>query len=117
VVHPSDNNDTVADRRCKPRLYGPIGLTVCGVDRGERYCFETVVANISAGGICALAPRAISIGQELSFRIRFALAGSRPSSSPTVVTRGVVVRMEERPAGRSRFAAAFTCVEPFDTWS
>jgi hypothetical protein len=87
------------------------------VDRSERYCFETVVANISARGICAIAPRALSIGQQLSFQIRFALAGSRPARAPTVVARGVVVRMDERPAGRVRFAAAFTCVEPFDTWS
>jgi hypothetical protein len=98
-------------------MYGPIGLTVCGVDRDERYTFETVVTNISARGLCALAPRILNIGQELSFQIRFSLAGSRSCRAPTVVTRGVVVRTEERPAGRSQFAAAFTCVEPFDAWS
>jgi hypothetical protein len=96
----------------------PIGLTVFGVEKGERYKFETVVTNLSAAGVCARAPRAIDTGQELLFQIRFSLSDSRSSRAPAVVIRGVVVRSEARRAGKSQFAAAFTCacVESFAGW-
>ncbi len=97
------------ERRKKPRIYDPIPVRVRGVDPdGHHFEFDTVAKNISAGGLWAPAPRILRAGDELTFQIRFALAGSKPAQAPTVSTRGKVVRSEELPDGTSQFAAAFT---------
>ncbi len=77
-------------------------------ERGDRIEFDTVAANISGGGLCAFAPRELSPGDGLYFRIRFARAGTRPFRAPTVATRGVVRRVQLLPDGTFLFAAAFT---------
>ncbi len=102
-----DSVDT--ERRKKPRICDPIPVRVRGVGPdGEHYEFDTVARNISAGGLCAPAPRVIRVGDELTFQIRFLLAGSRPAQAPTVSARGTVLRAEAHPDGTSQFAAAFT---------
>ena len=97
------------ERRQKPRLEDPIQLRV-RVMKGSRPFmeFDTVALNISAGGICALAPRRINAGCRLYLNIRFALHGSTPVEAPTIAVGGVVLRAQEWPDGHSLFAAAFT---------
>ncbi len=97
------------ERRKKPRIYDPIPVRVLGVGPdGEHFEFDTVAENISAGGLSAPAPRIVKAGDELTFQIRFALAGSTPAQAPAVTARGTVVRAQELPDGTSKFAAGFT---------
>ena len=97
------------ERRRKPRLDVPIQVRVRLME-GSPPCaeFDAVALNISAGGICAQAPRPIKAGCGLYLTIRFALAGSTPARAPTAVTGGVVLRAQQWRDGRSLFAAAFT---------
>lgn len=97
------------ERRQTVRLYEPISLAVKGEQgQGDRFEFDAVARDISGGGLCAVAPRILSTGEGLRFRIQFARAGTRPFHAPTVITRGVVRRVQGLADGTCLFAAAFT---------
>jgi hypothetical protein len=97
------------ERRRALRLYEPISLAVRGErGNGDRLEFESVARDVGGGGLCAVAPRILSIGDRLRFNIQFARAGSRPFHAPTVTTRGVVLRVQALSDGTFLFAAAFT---------
>jgi c-di-GMP-binding flagellar brake protein YcgR len=100
--------NAMIERRRTLRLYEPISLAVKG-ERGmcDRPEFETIVRDISGGGLCAIAPRILSAGDRLSFVIRFARAGTRPFLAPTITTRGVVRRVQNLSDGTFLFAATF----------
>jgi hypothetical protein len=99
----SENND----RRRKARMDDPVPVSVRGMESGQAYRFETVARNIGAGGLCALAPRPMKSGERLSLRIRFVRAGCKPVRAPEVAMRGLVVRVEDLPAGFCVFAVSF----------
>lgn len=93
------------------RLYEPISLAVRGDrEKGEQFEFETVARDVSAGGLCAAAPRILITGDRLRLCIQFARAGTRPFRAPTVTTQGVVLRVQALIDGTYLFAAAFTMV-------
>jgi len=97
-----------AERRRKPRLDHPVPLKVRGIaPEGGRYEFRTTAENVSAGGLCALAPVQVNAGEILSLQIRFAAAGSMIRQAPTITARGVVLRAEARPGGAWMFAVEF----------
>ncbi len=97
------------ERRRTLRLYEPISLAVRGERaKDDRFEFETVARDVGGGGVCAVAPRILSTGDRLHFTIQFARAGTRPFHAPTVVTRGVVLRVQGLSDGTYLFAAAFT---------
>jgi hypothetical protein len=99
----------MVERRRTPRLYEPISVAVKGRQgKGDRFEFETFARDVSGGGLCAIAPRNLSAGEGLHFRIQFARAGTRPFHAPTVITRGVVIRVQGLSDGTFLFAAAFT---------
>jgi len=101
------------ERRRTQRLYEPISLSVRGGQGkgGDPFEFETVARDISGGGLCATAPRILSMGDRLRFSIQFARAGTRPFRAPTVTTQGVVLRVQKLLDGTFLFAAAFTMLE------
>ena len=97
------------ERRRSLRLYEPISLAVRSEQgNGDRFEFETVARDVGGGGLCAVAPGILSTGDRLRFNIQFARAGTRPFHAPTVVTRGVVLRVQELSDGTFLFAAVFT---------
>jgi len=97
------------ERRQTQRLYEPISLAVRSEQgKGDRFEFEAVARDVGGGGLCAAAPRMLSMGDKLRFCIQFARAGTRPFRAPTVTTRGVVLRVQELSDGTFLFAAAFT---------
>ena len=96
------------DRRTKDRLKYVLPLTVQGNGKGGKaYRFEALARDISAGGLCAYAPRAVRPGDRLSMRVRFAHPASRLVQAPEFALRGRVVRVEKRPTGLCRFAVSF----------
>jgi hypothetical protein len=105
----SDKNFKGPERRRKPRIYDSIPLRVRGVGgKGKRYEFESIASNLSAGGICSIAPRTVESGEKLLFLIRFSRLGSMPVVAPAVLAKGIVLRSQKRPDGTYQFAAAFT---------
>ena len=96
------------DRRRKDRLDWTLPISVRGSEKGgETYRFETVAPNIGGGGLCAFAPRKMKVGERISLRIRFARVGRKPPRAPEISVRGLVVRVEERPADYCKFAVLF----------
>ena len=95
------------ERRRKNRMDDPVPVSVRGSEGGQQYRFDTVARNIGAGGLCAFAPRPITMGERLSLRIRFVRAGTKVVLAPEVVARGLVVRVEELPGGFCVFALSF----------
>jgi hypothetical protein len=96
------------ERRKKSRINEPIPIIVRGSDAyGKAYRFKTIARNIGSGGVCASAPRVMEAGEMIHLHVRFALAGSKPSRSPAIAARAVVLRAENQPDGSSEFAASF----------
>ncbi len=96
------------ERRRKPRIYNPIPITINGIGSdGDRFEFESIADNVSAGGLSTPAPRTVCVGEELSFLIRFSLGGTRLMVAPTILARGIVLRAHDLPDGTSRIGVAF----------
>ena len=92
------------ERRRYPRINYPMPLTV----RLGDLEFETVVKDLSAGGVSSCLPTQISTGEELGLAIEFSLAGSRPELAPKVSARGIVTRVRKMGDGTCEFAARLT---------
>lgn len=97
------------DGRNKPRICDPFPVTVHGVDAdGAKFEFETVIDNISAGGLYFRLTRCVDPGVELLLVIRLSTATMDGAAAPNVVATGVVLRAEPKPGGTCGVAVAFT---------
>lgn len=98
-----------AERRRAARIAHPFKVTVYGADgAGKSYEFETVLENISSGGLCVKLPELFE-GAELLVVCRLAQSPGGASPAPLVALHGTVVRTEERPLGGWGHALKFTC--------
>ncbi|HSW39176.1 MAG TPA: PilZ domain-containing protein [Acidobacteriota bacterium] len=96
------------ERRLHPRITEPLPVIVRGSDSSrKRYQFDCVTRDLSAGGLCARAPRRMAPGEKINLHIRFAAAGSDVSEAPAASARAVVVRSELCADGDCMFAASF----------
>jgi hypothetical protein len=96
------------ERRQKPRLKGPLPVTVRSINRREKpFQFHSITRDIGSGGLCAIAPSPFQPGEKINLHIRFALPGSSPAQAPAVSARAVVLRTKERPDGTCVFAVSF----------
>jgi hypothetical protein len=96
------------ERRRGQRLDDPLPVLVRGINnQGESFQFRSIVRDISAGGLCAIAPEPLTIGEKLFLHVRFALADADPLHAPEASFRGVVLRSQERPDGTCIFAVSF----------
>jgi len=97
-----------SERRQKPRINEPVTVLVRGsADPGNPYQFKTTAKNIGAGGLCAVAPRRMEVGEKVTLFVRFALAGSNPPQAPAMAARAVIARVEPQRGGSCVFAASF----------
>ncbi|MFN2447141.1 MAG: PilZ domain-containing protein [Vicinamibacterales bacterium] len=96
------------ERRAKPRLERPFPVTLRGVDAmGEALNIDTVLDNLSPGGLYVRIPRRVEPGAKLSVAIRLSEDGVREQTA-RLATRGVVLRVESTPNGEYGVALAFT---------
>jgi hypothetical protein len=96
------------ERRKKQRMSEPVSIIVRGsADCGQTYQFNATTRDIGPGGLCALAPRIMEVGEKVTLFVRFSLAGSHPPQAPAIAARAVVVRVEETCGESSAFAASF----------
>jgi hypothetical protein len=63
--------------------------------QGSHLEFDTIVDNLSAGGICSRSLRKISKGEKLRFLVEFSIVGSFPKTAPKISARGVVTRVRD----------------------
>ena len=97
------------ERRHTPRIYDPLPLTVrCAAGDDIRFEFESVVDNLSAGGLCSRGPRKLDLGEKVLLLVRFSLAGELRLASPRLAARATVSRVRDLQDGTYQFAAAFT---------
>ncbi len=96
------------ERRGKPRVDQPFPVTVRGVDAmGEPLNIDTVLDNMSVGGLYVRIPRRLEPGAYITVGIRVSAPWEeRPAAR--VATRGVVLRVEPAPGGEHGLAVAFT---------
>jgi hypothetical protein len=90
--------ESADDRRIKPRISNPFAVVVRGVDvSGRAFQSETVLDNLSAGGLYVRLEREVSISSRLFIVIRF-------TARLRVALSGVVLRKEPLGDGRSGVA-------------
>ena len=102
------NNGEIS-HRTKPRIYEPFPAKVRGVDtNGEPFRIETVIDNLSTGGVYLRLAQPVEQGAKLFIMIRLSTAKSDEMPAPRVAARGVVLRAEPQPDGVYGLAIAFT---------
>jgi PilZ domain-containing protein len=97
------------DRREKPRISQPFPIKVLGVGtRGKAFNVDTIVINLSTGGVYLQLPRFVRPGTKLFVLIRMTTTQSEKAPGPQVAAHGRVLRAEPRPEGLCGLAIAFT---------
>jgi hypothetical protein len=96
------------ERRASPRTDTSFPATVRGVDAtGDILDVETVLDNLSGGGLYVRLQQRVAQGAHLAVGIRLSEAGV-PGRAARVAARGVVLRVEPAPDGRFGLAIRFT---------
>lgn len=97
-----------SERRCFPRISDPIHTLVRGVDGGgNEFEIETLLDNLSAGGLYLRISRFVAVGEKLSFIVRLSVAGKQDQKVPRIAARGKVLRIEPQNRGLYGLAAIF----------
>src|SRR5215510_4570155 len=87
-----------SERRRKPRIATPFPTIVRGVNAaGEAFEVESVLDNLSSGGLYVRLEQRVKTKTRLEFLIRMSAAAQ--AGAATVQARGVVLRVEARSAG------------------
>jgi hypothetical protein len=102
--NPPDPIQEKLDRREHPRIHYPIPLRVQGSD----FAFDTIVDDLSAGGVRSRSFRKLWEGDKLLFMVDFSLAGSHAETKPVMSAQGFVKRVRDLQDGTFEFAAKFT---------
>ena len=96
------------ERRAGARVQLPFPVTVRGIDAiGEPLDIDTVLDNVSRGGLYVRIPRRIEPGAQLAVGIRVS-GPCEEGPAARVATRGVVLRVESKPDGDHGLAVEFT---------
>ena len=99
--------DGIESRRSL-RVELPFPATVRGVDvDGERFTMDSVLDNLSAGGLYLRLARPIKRGMKLFIVVRLSTCGDPEVPAARVALQGVVLRAEPQPDGRCGIAVAF----------
>ena len=97
-----------AERRGKARIDLPFAVIVRGSDaKGIPFEVETVLENLSAGGLYMRLDRDVEPGAKLFCLICFSTS-AQDRGATRIAARGVVLRAEPRPDGTSGVAVCFT---------
>ncbi len=93
------------ERRARPRIYEAFPANVRGVDEsGCDFELDTVLDNLSTGGLYLRLPRSIRRGSKLSLLVQFSSIHNGATPTPTISLKGTVTRAEPQPDGRCGLA-------------
>ena len=109
---PAGEGPRSEERRNKLRIAVPFHAIVTGTDLfGEKFSVETVLDNISAGGLyMRIVPR-VRIGSELSINVGLHPNSHVTATSPRFCVNGIVLRAEEIAGAACGVALAFATVK------
>jgi hypothetical protein len=103
-----EEENQATERRKKPRICDPVPVLVRGQDEnGASYSFDSIVKDVSAGGVRTTAPRKMNVGERISVRITFSLTEDRTAIAPVVFADAVVARNQKDKTGAYEFTACF----------
>ncbi len=90
------------------RVELPFPATVRGIDAdGERFTMDTVLDNLSAGGLYLRLARPVRRGMKLFIVVRLSTCRDPEVPAARVALQGVVLRAEPQPDGRCGVAVVF----------
>ena len=97
------------DRRSSARIEAPYPARLRGVDvTGQHFKEETVLQNLSGGGLYLLMNRLLREGTEVSLAVRLSIDASADSSALRLAARGTVLRVEQHANGSYGVAVEFS---------
>ena len=89
-------NDVGVERRKKPRVCNPFGVMVRSVNaKGEAFTSETVVDNLSAGGMYVRIPERVPKGARVFSVLQFPVASTGHPAGSRVALTGVALRSDQ----------------------
>lgn len=96
------------ERRSKLRIAVPFHAKVRGTDlSGDEFAVETVLDNISAGGLYVRIVPRVAIGTRLSVDVALRTTPVATGDSPRFSVDGTVLRAEQKPGGACGLAVSF----------
>lgn len=97
------------ERRGKLRIPGPFPAVVRGVDgRGEAFETDTVLDNLSAGGLYFRLIPQVEQGAKIFVAVQLSMAPNKEATRSRLAVLGVTLRVEPQPSGIWGTAVAFT---------
>ena len=97
------------ERRFSTRVKLPYPARLTGVDTGGRsFKEETVLDDLSVGGIHLRLKRSVPLGSNVTISVRLSTAPKSPTPSLRLAARGMVRRVEPRSDGTWGVAIEFT---------
>lgn len=97
------------ERRSHLRILGRFLALVRGVDvGGEAFETDTVLDNLSAGGLYFRLIPQVEQGTKVFVVIQLSIAPSKEAASSRLAARGITLRVEQQPCGAWGTAVAFT---------
>lgn len=97
------------ERRSKPRIDVPFPVRVRGVDAsGQVFKMNTVLDNLSAGGLYLRLARSVKQGTKLFVVVQLPSAPAGEMPAPRVAMRGMVLRAEPQPDSTCGVAVTLT---------
>jgi hypothetical protein len=94
------------ERRLSPRVEASYPVRLKGVETGgRRFKEETLVQNLSSGGLYLRLTRAVPIGSDVALVARLSTTGL--AASVRLAARGTVLRVEPKPDGAFGVAVKF----------
>jgi hypothetical protein len=104
------NATVIAEPTCraKPRLSHPFPIKVQGMDiEGEEFTLNTVLDNLSVGGMYFRMPYRVEREAYMSINIRLSSSTQECESGMEIAAYGKVLRVEEIQPGEYGIAVAF----------
>ena len=96
------------DRRRNLRIQEQFPVKVRGVDaEGETFDIDTVIENLSSGGLYFSLARRVALGERLFFVIYMSTGRNEEKSAPIVAAHGNVIRSELSGNGSYGMGVAF----------
>ena len=96
------------ERRSSARIDAPYPARLRGVDVNDQpFKEETVLQNVSAGGLYVRLKRMVHEGSQVSLAVRLSTAGSTDGAVLRLGARGTVLRVEPQRDGRYGVAVEF----------
>lgn len=97
------------ERRHFLRVSIPYPVRVRGVNAsGKPFRYDTVVDNLSVGGLLLQLPETLEVGTELTVALRLAVGADERNPAPRMAARATVLRVVAASDGKNMIAMKFT---------